>query len=217
MIRTQIQTIQQQLNNNQTLVVVTKTITIEGMQTAYEAGARIFGENRVQELLEKYEAFRTSDVKWHLIGNLQTNKVKYIIDKVALIQSLNRISLADEIQKQACKHELVMDCLVEVNIGNEPNKHGLNVSDVPAFLTYIRVNCPNIRIRGLMAMAPFGEAEATRPYFKAMHELFVARHIAQGADFDTLSMGMSNDWQVALQEGATMIRVGSKIFQEGEV
>ncbi|MGL4623813.1 MAG: alanine racemase, partial [Culicoidibacterales bacterium] len=121
MIETHIQTILQTLDPQQKLVVVTKTVSIEDMQRAYQAGARIFGENRVQELLEKYPFFEDSEVAWHLIGNLQTNKVRYIIDKVTMIQSLNRENLAREIQKQAQKHQLVMDCLVEVNIGNEPN------------------------------------------------------------------------------------------------
>ncbi|MGL4972770.1 MAG: YggS family pyridoxal phosphate-dependent enzyme [Culicoidibacterales bacterium] len=215
MIEKQIETILAQCPT-QTLVAVTKTVTIENMQRAYDAGVRDFGENRVQELLTKFEAFQTTDVNWHLIGNLQTNKVRYIIDKVRMIQSLNRESLANEIQKQAKKADRVIDCLVEVNIGNEENKHGLAVTAVEPFLQFLADHCPNIRVCGLMAMAPYVSAEATRPYFEQMQTLF---HTCQqlptvSPAFTTLSMGMSHDWQIALEAGSTMIRVGSAIFAE---
>lgn len=219
MIETNIQTILQTLQPHQKLVAVTKTVPVEQMQRAQQAGVKIFGENRVQELLEKYPFFQGSEITWHIIGNLQTNKVRYIIDKVAMIQSLNRENLAQEIQKQAAKHQLVMDCLVEVNIGNEPNKHGVAVAEVEPFLAFLAQNCPNIRVCGLMAMAPYLPAEETRPYFQQMQRLFAAcqQLPTTTAAFTTLSMGMSHDWCVAIEEGSTMVRIGSAIFAEEEI
>lgn len=214
MIETQIRHITEQCQNHQTLVAVTKTVPVEQMERARSAGITIFGENRVQELLSKYDYFIDTEIQWHLIGNLQTNKVKYIIDKVTMIQSLNRQNLAIEIQKQAQKLGISMDCLVEVNIGNEANKHGLAYEDVEDFLAYLANNCPNIRVCGLMAMAPYVKKEQTRPYFAKMYRLFYhCQQFSTVTDaFQVLSMGMSHDWQVAVEEGSTMIRIGSAIF-----
>ncbi len=197
------------------IVAVTKTVGINGMKEAVESGLTEFGENRVQELMEKVEQFDES-ITWHMIGHLQRNKVKYIIDKVSLIHSLDSERLAEEIQRQSLKRLKKTDVLIEVNVGSEDTKFGIKPEEI---LDFARIICSydNIRLRGLMTVAPFDEEpENIRHLMRLMHQKFneLKSLNLKNSMIDTLSMGMSNDFKIALEEGATMIRVGSLIFGE---
>ncbi len=195
------------------LISVTKTIKSERIREIVEAGAVALGENRVQELLEKYPQFAPEKVEWHLIGHLQTNKVKYIIDKVAMIHSLDSIALAEEIEKRAAAAGRKMPVLVQVNVAEEDSKFGLSVEDTPDFVRALQAY-PHLSVRGLMTVGPYWEAEALRPVFRSLRELRdkIAALALPGICMDELSMGMSNDYEIAVEEGATMLRVGSAIF-----
>ncbi|AST56290.1 alanine racemase domain protein [Thermoanaerobacterium thermosaccharolyticum] len=194
------------------IMAVTKTVDVERIQEAIDNGITDIGENKVQELIDKYPALREK-VQFHFIGHLQTNKVKYIIDKVKMIHSLDSIHLAQEINKRAHSNNIVMDCLVEVNIGSEESKYGIDPLNVMDFIKSLE-SFDNIRIRGLMTVAPFVEPEKVRPYFKMMKELFdCAKSINQkNVDFKYLSMGMTNDYTVAVEEGSNIVRIGTGIF-----
>lgn len=196
-----------------TLVAVTKLHSVAEIEEVISAGQMILGENRVQELLDKYDAVR-SEATWHIIGHLQSNKVKYITDKVAMVHSLESESLALELNRRMQGQGRAMDCLVQVNIANEESKFGLKKEEVIPFLQKVG-KLSGIHIRGLMHIAPyFEDAEETRPLFREMYQLFEAiKSLAlPGVDMEILSMGMSHDYQIAVEEGANMVRVGSKIF-----
>lgn len=196
-----------------TLVAVTKTVGPEKIMEAVSYGLTEFGENRVQELTQKYDILANM-CNWHLIGHLQTNKVKYIIDKVKLIHSLDSFRLADEIQKQAFKAGRVVDVLVQINISGEESKFGIAPQHVEEFLREIACK-PNIKVKGLMTIAPLVEnPEEVRCYFKEMKKIFIdiKRKSIDNICMDYLSMGMSNDFEVAIQEGSNMVRIGSAIF-----
>jgi len=200
--------------NDITLMAVTKTFPAEAINAAFKSGITLFGENRVQELLEKLPQLDMTGRSAHLIGHLQTNKVKYIIDKVDMIESLDSLRLAKEIDKQAAKVGKVMDVLVEINIGMEASKSGIPAQQLPEFLDALK-EFKNIRVKGLMAIPPFFEnKENTRPYFAEMRKLFVDNMAKKSDNIDMtiLSMGMSSDFDVAIEEGATLVRVGTKIF-----
>lgn len=195
------------------LIAVTKTRSVEEIQKVVDYGLKDLGENRVQELLDKYPHF-SSDVRWHLIGHLQTNKVKYIADKVYMIHSLDSIKLAEEIQKQAGKISRTIPCLIQVNIAEEESKSGLKKEEVESFL---REMCrfPNIEINGLMTIGPnVDDRDKIRSVFRELRQLkeYLATLALPGVKMRELSMGMSNDYTVAVQEGSTMVRVGSSIF-----
>ncbi len=196
------------------LIAVTKTVEADKMNEAIREGITDIGENKVQEILRKYDDVQ-ENVKWHLIGSLQSNKVKYIIDKVDLIHSLDRMSLAKEIDKRAMENGKVMDCLVQVNISQEDSKHGIAKEDVVEFIKTVSSDCKNIRIRGLMGMAPFAEeTEETRIYFKQLKDISIQIEgmNIEGVKMEYLSMGMSNDYGVAIREGSNMVRIGTAIF-----
>lgn len=196
-----------------TLIAVSKTKPMSTLQEAYDLGVRMFGENKVQELTEKYEAL-PDDIHWHMIGHLQTNKVKYIIDKAELIHSVDSLKLAETIEKEAAKRNITARILVEVNIAEEESKFGLKVDEVIPFVEKI-ASFPHIRICGLMTIAPFVEnSEENRPVFADLHKLSVdiAEKNIDNVNVSILSMGMTNDYEVAIEEGATMIRVGTAIF-----
>ena len=198
-----------------TLIAVSKTKPVELLQEAYDAGVRDFGENKVQEIMDKYDKL-PSDIRWHMIGHLQRNKVKYIIDKVVLIHSVDSLRLAEEISKQAQKHNLTMPILVELNIGDEDTKFGTSLEEAIALVKEISL-LPNIQIKGLMTVAPFvDDAEENRHYFNAMKHLSVdiMKENIDNVCMDVLSMGMTGDYEVAIEEGATMVRVGTGIFGE---
>ena len=196
-----------------TLIAVSKTKPVETLQEAYDLGVRIFGENKVQELTAKYEAL-PKDIHWHMIGHLQTNKVKYIIDKAELIHSVDSLKLAETIEKEAAKHDLIADILVEVNVAEEESKFGMNMEEVIPFVEKVSA-FPHVRVRGLMTIAPFVEdPEENRSIFADLHKLYIDIK-KKNHDNDTvsvLSMGMTNDYEVAIEEGATMVRVGTGIF-----
>ena len=196
-----------------TLIAVSKTKPIEMLQEAYDLGVRVFGENKVQEITAKYDAL-PDDIHWHMIGHLQTNKVKYIIDKVDLIHSVDSVKLAETIEKEAAKHNLTANILIEVNVAGELNKFGFKPEEVEAFVRAIS-GFSGIRVRGLMTSAPYVEnPEDNRCYFRQLKQLCVdinAKNI-DNVSMDVLSMGMTNDYVIAVEEGATHIRVGTAIF-----
>ncbi len=195
-----------------TLLAVTKTQDMEHIREAYACGLCQFGENRVQELLTKYESL--PQAQWHLIGHLQTNKVKYIIDKVKLIHSLDSLELAAEINKRAAAAKIVMPVLVQVNIAEEKTKFGIQKEEVETFLAAL-ADYPNLKVKGLMTIGPYVEdAQEIRPVFRTLRLLSQKESIRKFAhvDMEVLSMGMSNDYEVAVEEGATVIRLGTTIF-----
>ena len=195
------------------LIAATKTQSPEIIDLAAQYGVKEVGENRVQELKDKFPAV-SSDLKWHFIGQLQVNKVKYILEQVVMIHSLDRIALAQEIEKRAAKAGLVMPVLVQVNIGREMGKGGVAPDEVESFLRQI-APYEHLSVQGLMAVPPaVPESEQARPYFKAMREMLLALRDKQipRVQMRELSIGMSHDYEVAIQEGATMVRVGSAIF-----
>ena len=198
-----------------TLIAVSKTKPVETLQKAYDLGVRVFGENKVQELVDKYDTL-PKDIEWHMIGHLQRNKVKYIIDKVHCIHSVESLRLAETIEKEAAKHDRIIQILIEVNVAGEESKFGLTPNEVPSFVEEIS-KFPHLRVNGLMTIAPFVDnPEDNRPVFKALKKLSVdieAKNI-DNVSMNVLSMGMTNDYQVAIEEGATMVRVGTGIFGE---
>lgn len=196
-----------------TLIAVSKTKPVEMLQEAYDFGTRIFGENKVQELTDKYEQM-PKDIHWHLIGHLQRNKVKYIIDKVDLIHSVDSLRLAETIDKEAQKHGLIANILIEVNVAGEESKFGLAPEEVGEFVDQL-AEFSHIKVCGLMTIAPFVEnPEENRPYFQRLRKLSVdiAAKKVNNVTMSILSMGMTNDFEVAVEEGATMVRVGTGLF-----
>ena len=198
------------------LVGVTKTKPAELLRWACEYGLCTFGENRVQEFLKKWEELQGLPIEWHFIGYLQTNKVKYIVDKVVLIHSVDRPSLVDELQKRVSKKGIEkLPILVEVNVGGEETKAGVEPSKVEELLEYILKNAPNLEVKGLMTVPPYREnLEEVRPYFRQLRELRDQLEERLGIKLPELSMGMSHDFTVAIEEGATIVRVGRAIFGE---
>lgn len=189
-----------------TLVAVTKTVSVERISEAQQCGESVFGENRVQELNAKYPEIK--DVHWHLIGHLQTNKVKYAVGKAELIHSVDSLHLAEAINAAAEKLGIVQDFLLEVNISGEESKYGLTIDEIADIMKETE-KLKNIRFRGFMTMAPKAAAESEiRAVFRRAHDLFVQYNA------DILSMGMSGDFELAVEEGATHVRVGSAIFKE---
>lgn len=198
-----------------TLVAVSKTKPVELLQEAYDADARVFGENKVQEILDKYDQL-PSDIQWHMIGHLQRNKVKYIVDKVAMIHSVDSIRLAETIEQEAAKHDVRVPVLVEVNVAEEESKFGLKTEEVLPFIQDA-AKFPHLEIRGLMTIAPYVEnPEENREIFRQLKKLSVdiADKNINNITMSVLSMGMTGDYEVAVQEGATMVRVGTGIFGE---
>ena len=196
-----------------TLINVSKTKPLPALMEAYEAGERIFGENKVQEINDKYPQM-PEDVHWHMIGHLQRNKVKYIVDKVDLIHSVDSLRLAEAISEEAVKKNCQVDILIEVNVAEEESKFGLTVADTISMARKIAL-LPNIHIKGLMTIAPYVEVpEENRTIFRALKKLSVdiEKENIDNICMGVLSMGMTGDFEVAIEEGATMIRVGTAIF-----
>lgn len=202
-------------NEDVTLIAVSKTKPVSMLREAYEAGARDFGENKVQELLDKITEM-PSDIRWHMIGHLQRNKVKYIVDKVYLIHSVDSMRLAEEISKEAVKKNVEVNILIEVNVAEEESKFGITTKQTLELVEQISI-LPSIHIQGLMTIAPYTEnAEENRKFFKKLKQLSVdiaAKNI-DNVNMNVLSMGMTGDYQVAVEEGATFVRVGTGIFGE---
>ena len=198
-----------------TLIAVSKTKPVEMIKEVYDLGIRDFGENRVHELTERYDKL-PSDIRWHLIGHLQTNKVKYIIDKAYMIHSVDSLKLANEISREAVKHSVTANILIEVNVSGEESKFGVSPEDLEDLIRKISV-LPAIRIRGLMTVAPYVvDSEENRQIFIKMKQFAVdiTRKNIDNVNMDCLSMGMSGDYTVAVEEGATFVRVGTSIFGE---
>lgn len=196
-----------------TLIAVSKTKPVELLKEAYAYGCRDFGENKVQELLDKYEAL-PSDIRWHMIGHLQRNKVKYIVDKVYMIHSVDSLRLAEEISKEASKKNVCVNILIEVNVADEETKYGVSCEEVRQLVCDI-AKLPNVRIKGLMTIAPFVEdAEENRLHFQNLKKIAVdiMQKNIDNIDMEILSMGMTGDYPVAVSEGATYVRVGTGIF-----
>lgn len=198
-----------------TLIAVSKTKPVSMIQEAIKAGATVFGENKVQELCEKYEEL-PKHLHWHMIGHLQRNKVKYIVDKTELIHSVDSLRLAQEINKEDIKKELTVNILVEVNVAEEESKFGVGVEETEDLIREI-AKLSNIKVQGLMTIAPYVEnPEENRGVFRTLKKLAVDIKMKNidNVRMDVLSMGMTGDYQVAIEEGATMVRVGTGIFGE---
>ena len=198
-----------------TLIAVSKTKPVSMIEEAIEAGQTVFGENKVQVLCSKYEVL-PKNLSWHLIGHLQRNKVKYIADKAALIHSVDSLRLAQTIDQEGKKHNRVIPILIEVNVAGEDTKFGVSVEEALPLIEKISV-LPNIQVKGLMTIAPFVEnPEENRSVFRRLKQLSVdiGDKNMNNVYMDILSMGMTNDYQVAVEEGATMVRVGTGIFGE---
>ncbi len=216
MITERLNEIRSKLSDNVTLVAVSKTKPKEAIKEAYLAGQRVFGENKVQELVEKAETL-PNDIEWHLIGHLQRNKVQYIAPFVSLIHAVDSLRLLQEINKQGAKNNRTIDCLLQFHIADEDTKFGLDENEAIELLnseTYQGMN--NIKLCGVMGMATLTDnLEQVRDEFQKLHKLFEklkTSHFSLNEDFKTISMGMSGDWEIAIEEGSNMIRVGSSIF-----
>lgn len=196
-----------------TLIAVTKTLPVDVINAAMTFGVTDIGENKVQEVMDKYDSI-LNEPKWHLIGHLQSNKVKYIADKVSLIHSVDSLRLAEEISKRCEKIEKVMDVLIQINVAEEDTKFGIKREEIYELVEQVST-LPNIRIKGLMAIAPNTDNDkALRKYFSEMKDIFetLKKTMYNRTDMTYLSMGMSNDYEIAIEEGANMVRIGTGIF-----
>ena len=216
MIKENLTKIQSTIPSDVTLVAVSKTKPVSDLQEVYDAGQRVFGENKVQEMTEKYEIL-PKDIQWHLIGHLQTNKVKYIAPFVSLINSVDSMKLLNEINKEAKKNNRVIDCLLQFHIAEEETKFGLSIEEAKELLESKEfVEMQNVSIVGIMGMASFTEnIETVRHEFRVLESYFqiLKSHFFKfNHDFKEISMGMSGDYLLAIEEGSTMVRVGSSIF-----
>lgn len=215
-IKEDINRICQKCNRNPeeiTLIAVSKTVDADRINHAIDCGISNLGENKVQEIMDKYDLV-SKNVNWHLIGHLQTNKVKYIIDKVELIHSVDSIKLAEEINKRAQKNNIIKDVLVQINVAEEDTKFGISIDEAVDFVKSIS-GFDNIRIMGLMTIAPYDpDPEKVRPVFRRLKEKFseLAQMHLPNTFMKYLSMGMSNDYSIAIEEGSNMIRIGTAIF-----
>lgn len=209
------QKINKEIGDDVLLVAVTKTHPADIINEAIDAGATDIGENKAQEIMDKYD--QVKPVRWHMIGHLQTNKVKYIIDKVDMIHSVDSLKLAKEINKRAANHDKIMDVLVQVNSAQEESKFGVTSEETGELIDAILANCPNVKICGLMCIAPFDEnPDNVRKYFAELKKLYddYKKIEHDNLDFKYLSMGMSHDYKVAIEEGSNLVRVGTAIFGE---
>ena len=196
-----------------TLIAVSKTKPADMIREAYQSGIRDFGENKVQEICDKYEQL-PDDIRWHMIGHLQRNKVKQVIDKAVLIHSVDSVRLAEQIEEEAAKKGICVDSLLEVNVADEESKFGFRLEETEQAIRDISV-FPHISIKGLMTIAPFVEnSEQNRPVFKELNQFYVdmQRKNIDNVNMNMLSMGMTGDYEIAIEEGATLVRVGTGIF-----
>lgn len=201
-----------------TLVAVSKTKPIEDIKTAYGCGQIHFGENRAKELQDKMDDYENEDIQWHMVGNLQTNKIKYMVERVNWIHSIEKSKYLREIEKRASRIDRVINTLIQINISGEEQKSGCEPEDLQGILEYAQ-GLNHVRVRGLMGMATFvdpEEVEQVRPEFKMLKEIRDEHrnYESENVQLDELSMGMTNDLEIAIQEGSTMLRVGRAIFGE---
>lgn len=196
------------------LLAVSKTKPLEYLEEAYECGMRDFGENKVQELVYKSENFH-DDVRWHLIGHLQTNKVKYLVDKVYLIHSLDSVNLLNQIEKVFGKADKTANTLIQINIGREESKTGIYEEDLEGFLQEVE-KCKHVLVKGIMVIIPIGNEEENRFYFKKTKKIFDDLKLREfrNIEMEILSMGMTHDYLTAIEEGSNLVRVGTGIFGE---
>jgi hypothetical protein len=216
MIKENLLEIQESIAKNVTLVAVSKTKPISDLQEAYDAGQRVFGENKIQEMVDKYDAL-PKDIKWHMIGHLQSNKVKYMAHFVDLIHGVDKLKTLVEINKQAKKHNRIINCLVQARIAKEDTKFGLTFEEIETILSSDKTaELKNINIVGFMGMATFTDnTTQLSEEFSSLETFFETQKqktIAENCNLEVLSMGMSGDYQLAIENGSTMIRVGSSIF-----
>ncbi|MDS0527308.1 YggS family pyridoxal phosphate-dependent enzyme [Clostridium sp. SHJSY1] len=207
-----IEEIRKQLPSSTKLLAVSKTKPLEELEEAYKAGIRDFGENKVQEMIKKQEEFH-KDVNWHLIGNLQTNKVKYIVGKVYLIHSLSSIKLLKQIEKEFEKGGEIANVLIQINIGREDSKSGIVLEELDDLINELE-KCNNVKAKGIMVIIPKGSKESNRKYFRETKVIFdkLKKKEFKNVNMEILSMGMTHDYITAIEEGSTLIRVGEGIF-----
>jgi hypothetical protein len=215
-IKNNLEQIKTSLPANITLVAVSKTKPIADLMEAYQSGQHVFGENKIQEMTEKWEAM-PKDIEWHMIGHVQTNKVKFMAEYVSLIHGVDSFKLLQEINKQALKHKRIINCLLQIHIAEEETKFGLDASELHELLTSEAFKeLKNIRIIGLMGMATFTENESQIKkeflHLKEIFETIKSQPTTYNLQLTTLSMGMSGDYQLAIACGSTMVRIGSSIF-----
>ncbi|WP_413998465.1 YggS family pyridoxal phosphate-dependent enzyme [Flavobacterium sp. W1B] len=212
-IATNLQSIKSSLAENVTLVAVSKTKPIPDLMEAYDAGQRIFGENKIQEMTEKWEQM-PKDIQWHMIGHVQSNKVKFMAQFVSLIHGVDSLKLLQEINKQALKNNRIIDCLLQIHIAEEETKFGLDEKELASLLSSNEFQeMKNIRITGLMGMATFTDNQSQiKKEFLHLKSIFDAIHKDTLQSISTISMGMSGDYQLAIECGSTMVRIGSSIF-----
>lgn len=213
-IKENIDNIVKELPDNVKLLAVSKTRSLEEMEEAYDYGLREFAENKVQELVRKEESFH-KDVKWHLIGKLQTNKVKYIVGKVDLIHSLSSVKLLNKIEDLYNREDLTANTLIQINIGREESKSGVLLEDLEELIENVE-KCNNVKVKGIMVIIPKGDEESNRNYFRKTHEIFsdLGKREFKNITMEILSMGMTHDYKIAVEEGSNMVRVGTGIFGE---
>lgn len=206
-----IESIKAEFTSDVTLVAVSKTKPIQDLMEAYEAGQRIFGENKIQEMTNKWEAL-PKDIEWHMVGHVQTNKVKYMAPYVKMIHAVHKMKLLKEINKQAKKENRVIDCLLQMKIAEEDSKYGMTKEEIIEFLADEQLkNYTNVKLRGLMGMATFtDDKEQIKREFTLLKNLY--EQLKSSHNFDVLSMGMTGDYKIAIEQGSNMIRIGSKIF-----
>jgi len=201
-----------EIPKNVSLIAVSKTRAVEEILEVYNAGAREFGENKVQELCNKYEEL-PKDIKWHLIGHLQRNKVKYLVDKIHLIHSLDSIKLLEEIEKQFSSKGKVANALIQINIGKEDSKTGVYIDELQTLIDACE-KCTAVKIKGLMATIPIGNEESCRFYFKEMKKVYekLRENTYNNISMEILSIGMTGDYAIAIEEGSNMVRIGEGVF-----
>ena len=211
-IKDNIEALEKEIPNGVKLLAVSKTKPLSDLEEAYEAGIREFGENKVQELVAKEEEFH-KDVKWHFIGGLQTNKVKYLVGKVCLIHSLSSIKLLKQIEKEFGKKNEIANVLIEINIGREESKGGILEEELEDMLSEIE-KCSFVRVKGIMVIIPKGDSDSNRAYFKRTKEIFesLKNREFKNIKMEILSMGMTHDYKIAIEEGSTLLRIGEGIF-----
>ena len=211
-IKDNIEALKKEIPNGVKLLAVSKTKPLSSLEEAYEAGMREFGENKVQELVAKEEEFH-KDVKWHFIGGLQTNKVKYLVGKVCLIHSLSSIKLLKQIEKEFGKKNEIANVLIEINIGREESKGGILEEELEDMLSEIE-KCNFVKVKGIMVIIPKGDSESNRIYFRKTKEIFESLKVREfkNVNMEILSMGMTHDYKIAIEEGSNLVRIGEGIF-----
>jgi hypothetical protein len=213
-IKQNIEELKSEIPEQVTLLAVSKTKPLEDLEEAYIAGMRDFGENKVQELVKKAENFH-DDVRWHFIGHLQSNKVKYLVDKVYLIHSLSSISLLNEIEKNFEKANKIANTLIQINIGREESKSGVLEENLYELIESIE-KCNFVSVKGIMVIIPIGTEESNREYFRKTKKIFdeLKEKKYKNISMDILSMGMTHDFMTAIEEGSSLVRIGTGIFGE---